>query len=417
MRQVIRAFFDNLGLAFGTFVAHPLRTMLTLLGIVIGVSTVMTMMALLEGLRVKVNKDFSQLGANVFRVDKWPQGFRFGGGGVDWNKISKRPQLTVGDKRALAEQCPSVLRTSATSWQPAQKVRTAMSETQPSVFIIGATVEYPETSGITIAKGRTFNETEELDGRRIAVLGPDVADKLFPTLDPLGQEVRLKGRPYTVVGVMERRGKLLGLFNLDNQVMIPMTTFLGAYGKRRNVSLNIEAVDKDKVDTAMEEVTRVMRQRREVLPMEDNNFEVSTNESMAKSLNDLSNVVTAATFGVCILSLIVGGIGILNIMLVSVTERTREIGIRKALGARKNRILMQFATEAVVLSLVGGLIGIAIGFGLAFLGRWTFGLYTSVPLWSVLISLAMSSGVGLVFGIYPAARAARLDPIEAMRAE
>ena len=176
MRQVIRAFFDNLGLAFGTFVAHPLRTMLTLLGIVIGVSTVMTMMALLEGLRVKVNKDFSQLGANVFRVDKWPQGFRFGGGGVDWNKISKRPQLTVGDKRALAEQCPSVLRTSATSWQPAQKVRTAMSETQPSVFIIGATVEYPETSGITIAKGRTFNETEELDGRRIAVLGPDVTE-------------------------------------------------------------------------------------------------------------------------------------------------------------------------------------------------------------------------------------------------
>jgi putative ABC transport system permease protein len=414
---MIRAFFDNLGLAFGTFVAHPLRTMLTLLGIVIGVSTVMTMMALLEGLRVKVNKDFSQLGANVFRVDKWPQGFHFGGGGVDWNKIAKRPILTVADKRALAEQCPSVLRTSATSWQPAQKVRTAMSETQPSVFIIGATVEYPETSGITIANGRTFNETEELDGRRVAVLGPDVADKLFPSLDPIGQEVRLKGRPYTVIGVMERRGKLLGMFNLDNQVMIPMTTFLGAYGRRRNVSLNIEANDKDSVDKAMEEVTRVMRQRREVAPMEENNFEVSTNESMAKSLNDLSAVVTAATFGVCILSLIVGGIGILNIMLVSVTERTREIGIRKALGARKNRILMQFATEAVVLSLVGGVIGIAIGFGLAFLGRWTFGLYTSVPVWSVVISLAMSSGVGLVFGIYPAARAAKLDPIDAMRAE
>jgi putative ABC transport system permease protein len=171
------------------------------------------------------------------------------------------------------------------------------------------------------------------------------------------------------------------------------------------------------LDKAMEEVTRVMRQRRDVGPTEDNNFEVSTNESMAKSLNDLSNVVTAATFGVCILSLIVGGIGILNIMLVSVTERTREIGIRKALGARKSRILMQFATEAVVLSLVGGLIGIAIGFGLAFLGRWTFGLYTAVPIWAVALSVVMSSGVGLVFGIYPAARAAKLDPIDAMRAE
>ncbi len=414
---MIRAFFDNLKLAFGTFVAHPLRTMLTLLGIVIGVSTVMTMMALLEGLRVKVNKDFSQLGANVFRVDKWPQGFRFGGGGVDWNRIAKRPPLSVADKRALAEQCPSVLRTAASSWQPAQKVRTANTETQPSVFIIGATVEYPETSGVVIATGRMFNDAEEMDGRRVAVLGPDVADKLFPSLDPIGQEVRLKNRPYTVVGVMERRGKLMGMFNLDNQVLVPMTTFLSQYGKRRGVSISIEALDKDHIDKAMEEVTRVLRQRRDVGPMDENNFEVSTNESMAKSLNDLSNVVTAATFGVCILSLIVGGIGILNIMLVSVTERTREIGIRKALGAKKNRILMQFATEAVVLSLVGGVIGIAIGFGLAFLGRWTFGLYTAVPVWAVLLSLGMSSGVGLVFGIYPAARAAKLDPIEAKRAE
>ncbi len=414
---MISALFDNLKLAFGTFVAHPLRTMLTLLGIVIGVATVMTMMALLEGLRVKVNKDFSQLGANVFRIDKWPQGFRFGGGGIDWNKISRRKSLTVADKRAIAEQCPSVLRTAASSWQPGQKVRTANSETQPSVFIIGATVEYPETSGITVASGRMFNDTEELDGRRVAVLGPDVADKLFPSLDPIGQEVRLRNRPYTVVGIMERRGKLMGMFNLDNQVLVPMSTFLSQYGKRRGVSVSIEAIDRDHLEKAMEEATRVMRQRREVPPMDENDFETSTNESMARSLNDLSNVVTAATFGVCILSLIVGGIGILNIMLVSVTERTREIGIRKALGAKKNRILMQFATEAVVLSLVGGVIGIAIGFGLAFLGRWTFGLYTSVPVWSVVLSLGMSSGVGLVFGIYPAARAAKLDPIEAMRAE
>jgi putative ABC transport system permease protein len=138
---------------------------------------------------------------------------------------------------------------------------------------------------------------------------------------------------------------------------------------------------------------------------------------MAKTLNDLSNVVTAATFGVCLLSLIVGGIGILNIMLVSVTERTREIGVRKALGARRARILLQFATEAIALSLVGGLLGIGIGFGLAFLGRWAMGLYTSVPLWSVLLSIGMSSGVGLIFGIYPAARASKLDPVDAMRSE
>jgi putative ABC transport system permease protein len=414
---MIRASLDNLRLAFGTFAAHPLRTMLTLLGIVIGVSTVMTMMALLEGLRLKVNKDFSQLGANVFQVSKWPQGFRMGGSRLNWNKIARRPPLTLDDKRALPELCPAVLRTGASSWQPGQKVRTADTETQPNVFVIGATAEYPDLSGITIARGRMFNDTEDLDGRRVALLGPDVADKLFPSVEPIGQEIRLKGRPYTVVGVMARRGKIMGMFNMDNQVLIPMSTFFGAYGKRRGISLSIEAKDAESFDTAMEQVRRVLRQRRDVAPADDDNFELATNESMAKSLNELSMVVTVATFGVCLLSLIVGGIGILNIMLVSVSERTREIGVRKALGARRFRILAQFATEAVTLSLVGGLLGIGIGFGLAFLGRWALGLYTSVPLWAVLLSVGMSSGVGLVFGIYPAARAARLDPVEAMRSE
>jgi putative ABC transport system permease protein len=414
---MIRAFFDNLRLAFGTFFAHPLRTLLTLLGIVIGVATVMTMMALLEGLRLKVNKDMSQLGANVFTVSKWPQGIHFGGGSIDWNKISRRKKLTLGDKVALAESCPSVLRTAGQAADWAQKLRTSDAETQGNVSVIGATWEYPDTAGITIADGRMFNEGDDAEARHVVVLGPDVADKLFPRLTPLGQEVRIKNRPYTVIGVMARRGKVLGMFNMDNQAIIPLSTFFNSFGKGRTLRLNVEAIDAEHADQALDEVTRVLRQRRSVDPNEENDFEISTNESMSKSLNDLSNVVTAATFGVCLLSLIVGGIGILNIMLVSVTERTREIGVRKALGARKNRILLQFATEAVSLSLVGGLMGIGIGFGLAFLGRWALGLYTAVPLWSVLLSVGMSSGVGLVFGIYPAARAAKLDPVDAMRAE
>jgi putative ABC transport system permease protein len=415
---MIRAFFDNFRLAFGTFFAHPLRTMLTLLGIVIGVSTVMVMMALLEGLRIKVNNDMSQLGANVFRVDKWPQGFHIGGGNqLNWNKISKRPRLTLDDKRAILEHCPSVIRTSAAGWAPAQKVKTALTETQANVFVNGTTDDYPETSGITVAKGRYFNEQEDLDARQVAVLGPDVADKLFPSLEPVGQEIRLQNRPYTVVGVLTRRGKVLGLFNLDNMVMIPINTYFAAYGKKRSVSINVQAKDQESTDKAMEEVQRLMRQRHGLGVTAENDFETATNESMAKSLNDMSNVITAATFGVCLLSLLVGGIGILNIMLVSVTERTREIGVRKALGARKNRILLQFATEAVVLSLVGGVLGLALGLGLAGLGRWALGLYTAVPVWAVVVSLVMSSGVGVVFGIYPAARAAKLDPVDAMRAE
>jgi putative ABC transport system permease protein len=414
---MIRAFIDNLRLSFGTFVANPLRSMLTLLGIVIGVATVVTMMALLEGLRVKVNRDLSQLGANVFRVDKWPQGIHFGGNRTNWDKIARRPALTLDDRRALVEHCPSVLRVSAASWNPGLKVSTAVTETQPNVFVQGTTPDYPDTAGMQIADGRFFNDTEDLDGRQVAVLGPDVADRLFAKVNPIGQDVRIKGRPYTVVGILERRGKLLGLFNMDNVVVLPMSTFLEQFGKKRSVSLNIQAREGASVDRAQEEVERVLRQRRRVNPNDENNFEIATNESMAKTLNDLSKVITAATFGVCLLSLLVGGIGILNIMLVAVTERTREIGVRKALGARRRRILLQFATEAVTLSLLGGVLGIAVGFGVAFLGRWTLGLYTAVPIWAVALSLAMSSGVGLVFGIYPAARASRLDPVEAMRSE
>jgi putative ABC transport system permease protein len=413
----MRTFFDNLRLAFGTFLANPLRTLLTLLGIMIGVTTVVTMMALLEGLSTKVNRDLSQLGANVFRVDKWPVGIHIGGNRMNWNKIGARPPLTVSDRRAIVEHCPSVTVASASSAQPGQRVSTAAAETQPNVFVVGATVDYAETAGVTIASGRFFNEADDIDGRQVTVLGPDVVDRLFPNANPLGQEVRMRGRPYTVIGVLERRGKVLGLFNLDNMIFVPMNTYLGAYGKRRSVSINVQARDKDLVERSQEEVTRLLRNRRQVAPSDENNFEIATNESMAKTLNDLSKVITAATFGVCFLSLLVGGIGILNIMLVAVTERTKEIGVRKALGATRRRILLQFATEAVVLSLVGGVIGIGAGFGLAFLGRWTLGLYTSVPTWAVLLSLAMSSGVGLVFGIYPAARAARLDPIEAMRSE
>ena len=184
-----------------------------------------------------------------------------------------------------------------------------------------------------------------------------------------------------------------------------------------NATINVVANGPELVQRAQDEVTAVLRRRRDVPPGAPNNFEIDTNESVTRTFNNLSNVITAAGVGICLLSLVVGGIGILNIMLVSVTERTVEIGIRKALGAKRARILGQFAIEAVTLSFVGGVIGLVLGFGIAFLARWALGFPTVVPAWAVALALAMSSGVGLVFGIYPAARAARLDPVEAMRME
>jgi putative ABC transport system permease protein len=409
----MRAFLDNLWLAIGTFLGNPLRSLLTLLGIVIGVTTVITMMALIEGLRLKVNKDLSMLGANTFLVAKFPSGFNRG----NWQKYSKRKPLTMEDSRAILEFCPSVSAVGVSDDQGGQKIATASAETRPSVLVMGSSASYIDTSGMNIASGRFFGDTEDVDGRHVAVVGLDVADALFPGRSPLGNEIRIKGRPFTVIGVLQRRGSFLGMVSMDNNVIIPLRTFQQLFGKSRSLDLNVQASDATLVQKAQDEVTTLMRRRREVPALAPNDFEVQTNESMTATFNDLSKVITIAGFGVCLLSLVVGGIGILNIMLVSVTERTKEIGIRKALGARKRRILGQFATEAVLLALVGGAIGVALGFGLSFLGRWMLGFTTMVPMWAVALSLAMSSGVGLIFGIYPAARAAKLDPVEAMRSE
>ena len=407
------AMADNLRLAMGTFMGNPLRTLLTLLGIVIGVTTVIVMMALIEGLRLKVNNDLSQLGANTFEVSKWPSGF----GRVNWRMYAKRQDLTLEDMRAIQEFCPSVGVVSASDGSGGQKISSATIETRPSVQVTGATSEYINTSGITVASGRFFSPVEAVDGRQVAVVGIDVADTLFPGMEPLGQQLRVKGRPFTVIGVLQRRGSFLGMVSMDNVLIVPIRAYEMVYGEVDSVEIAVQAREPELLEKAKEEVTNLMRRRRDVAPLAPNDFEVHTNESMTQTFNSLSQVITIASFGVCLLSLVVGGIGILNIMLVSVTERTKEIGIRKALGARKFRILAQFATEAVLMSLLGGAIGVGLGFGLAFLSRWVLGFNTVVPPWAVALSLVMSSGVGLVFGIYPAARAARLDPVEAMRSE
>ncbi|MDY7228120.1 ABC transporter permease [Hyalangium rubrum] len=409
----MRAILDNIRLALGTFLGNPLRSLLTLLGIVIGVTTVITMMALIEGLRTKVNKDLSQLGANTFQATKWPSGF----GRFNWQKYAKRPNLTLEDAHAIEESCPSVSAVAAADDEGGQKIATASEETRPTVRVYGATPEYVDTSGISVASGRFFGTTETVDGRPVAVVGVDVAESLFPGANPINHEIRIKGRPFTIIGVLQRRGSFLGMMSMDNLVIMPLKSFQQLYGKARSLDINIQATEATQVQKAQDEVTNLLRRRRDVGPLDESNFEIHTNESMTQTFNQLSVVISIAGFGVCLLSLVVGGIGILNIMLVSVTERTREIGIRKALGARKWRILGQFAIEAVILSLVGGVIGVALGFGLAFLGRWMLGFPTVVPLWAVALALGMSSLVGLVFGIYPAARAARLDPVEAMRSE
>jgi len=409
------ALLDNLRLAVGTLAANPLRSLLTLLGVVIGVTTVVTMMALVEGLRTKVTADLSQLGANVFTISKWPGGINFGR--IDWRRFQRRPNVGLRELNAVREGCPSVVLASAHTWLGPNKISSALAETLPNVIVIGSTAEWIDTSGRAVSTGRFFSANEVDEARPVAVLGLDVADRLFPGQDPLGQQVRVRGRIFRVVGVLEKRGKMFGVFNADSMLLLPLPNALDIFGRNRSMRVNVQAVDPTQLQRAQDEVTALLRMKRNVKPGAPNNFEIDTNESMTRTFNNLSTVITAASFGICLLSLVVGGIGILNIMLVSVTERTREIGIRKALGAKRRRILGQFALEAVTLSLFGGVLGLLLGLSLTALGRWAFGFPMTVPPWAIALALAMSSGVGLVFGIYPAARAAALDPVEAMRSE
>jgi putative ABC transport system permease protein len=403
---------DNFRLALQTFWGHRLRSTLTLLGIVIGVATVVSMMALLEGLERKVDELLAGLGANGFQLQKWPMGF----GEFDMDKINRRPNISFADFEAIEKHVPEVAKVTAEAWDGGKKLSTAERETRTGVTLAGGTIHFFATNAMEVSKGRVFSESEVEDGSQVMVIGPDIADVLFADIEPVGQEVRLKGRSFQVIGVMTRKGGFLGQ-GYDNTGVIPIPAFFELYGKNRSLNVSMQAWDTARLQRAQDGVELLMRHRHNLRSDQESDFTIFSNESATATVNQISAVVTAASFGVCILSLIVGGIGILNIMLVSVTERTHEIGVRKALGARRGRILGQFATEAVLLSLLGGLAGVALGFFVAFLGRWALGFPTSVPPWAVGVALAMSSGVGLLFGIYPAARAANLDPVEAMRSE
>ncbi|QSQ11864.1 ABC transporter permease [Myxococcus landrumensis] len=405
------ALLDTLRLAFGTFVSNPLRSFLTLLGIVIGATTVVSMMGIIEGLRNEVNENMSELGSNCFQVQRLP----FGAGNLSAAEMARRPRFTDADLSAI-RGLPSVLTAAGEDSKGGQKMYTALRETRANVGVWAGTPEYFQTNSVTVATGRAFTDVEYLDGRQVAVVGPNIADVLWPGMQPLGQTFRLKGRTFVVVGTLQRKGSFLGGGGQDNSLMIPLTTFRPLFGVG-DYRVSVQAHTGELVKRAQDEVTLLMRRRHGLAPLEPDDFFVFSNESATEMFNGMSKVISAASFGVCLLSLLVGGIGILNIMLVAVTERTREIGIRKALGAKKRRILAQFATEAVVLSLAGGLLGVALGIGASHLVRWVIGLPTEVPAWAVWLSLAMSSGVGLGFGIYPAARAAKLDPVEAMRTE
>ncbi len=406
---------DNVAMALGTLRANPLRSLLTLLGIVIGAGTVVAMMSLTEGLREKVTTDFAMLGPGTFQVQKFPAPGTFGH--RDWRKYEQRRALTREQGEGL-RGLPHVRLVSIEEYpSKPEVVSTRARSTKQNIDVGGVLPDYMEANGVTIAEGRFITDGDVELGRRVAVLGADVADLLFPGGSAVGQEVRLRGRPFEVVGVAERQGSVLGMGSKDGWTMMPWTSYEIAFGRNPNNNIAIVATSPEDVNKAIDEVVATLRRLRGLSPGEENDFDYYTNASATETLDQLIAMIGAATFGVCALALLVGGIGIMNIMLVSVTERTREIGVRKALGARRRRILIQFLFEAVTLSALGGIFGVLLGAGLAVGAREVFSVPASVPAWAVLLSLFTACGAGLLFGIYPAARASRLDPVEAMRTE
>ncbi len=406
---------DNVTMALGTLRANPLRSLLTLLGIVIGAGTVVAMMSLTEGLRLKVTTDFAMLGPGTFQVQKWPAPGTFGH--RDWRKYDQRRPITREQGEALRD-LPHIRLVSIEEYpNRPEAVSTRKKSTKQNVDVGGVLPDYLEANGVTIAQGRFITDGDVELGRRVVVIGADVADVLFPDGQALGEEVRLRGRPFEVVGVAQRQGSVLGLKSKDGWAMMPWPAYEVAFGRNPNNNVALVASSPEDIQKAIDEVVTRLRRLRGLAPGEENDFDYYTNESATETLDQLITMIGAATFGVCALALLVGGIGIMNIMLVSVTERTREIGVRKALGARRGRILAQFLFEAVTLSALGGLLGVLLGGGVAVGLREVMSVPTSIPAWAVLLSLFTACGAGLLFGIYPAARASRLDPVEAMRTE
>jgi putative ABC transport system permease protein len=405
---------DTVSMALSTLRANPLRSLLTLLGIVIGASTVVAMMSLTEGFRLKVTKDLAQLGAGSFQVQKWPV---MDFGGSDRQKYARRKDLTREQGEAL-RVLPHVAHVSIEAWNPGgERLWTRERATRPNVQVAGGLPDYQFANMLAVGQGRFLSDVDMQLGRRVVFVGSDVADLLFPGEDPLGKELRIRATAFTVIGVAERMGTALGIESRDAFAVIPIVVFDQALGRPRNHNIAIQATAPDDVGKAIDETVALLRRIRNVRPGDENDFEIFTNDSVSATFNNLAAVVAAATFGVCALALLVGGIGIMNIMLVSVSERTREIGVRMAMGARRRRILAQFVVESTVLSALGGVGGVLLGAAVAVAAREIWQVPSSIPAWAVVLSLASASGCGLLFGIYPAARASRLDPVEAMRTE
>jgi len=393
--------------ALRSLFANKMRSFLAMLGIIIGVAAVISMLGLAAGAKARIMDRISAMGTNLLVV-------RPGSRGSHGVQSSTAQNLTLDDAEAILAAVPGV-RQLAPVVMGAAQLKYFNKNTNASVT--GTSITYFPIRGFDVERGRAFTEVEVERSSRVAVLGPTTAEELFGTADPLGETFKIKGINFRVVGVLKAKGDQ-GWFNPDKQAIVPYPTAMNQlFGLDHLREIDIQAVNEDTLDDVEEAATTLLRKRHRIQADADSDFSIRNQAEMLETMSSVTRTFTLLLGGIASISLLVGGIGIMNIMLVTVTERTREIGVRKAIGAKDRDILSQFLLEAVLMSGLGGVFGVAVGVGGAHVISGLMQATAVVEMWSVLLALLFSASVGIFFGFYPARRAARLDPIEALRYE
>ena len=411
----LRLLNESFRLAVLSLRANKLRTLLTLLGVIVGVTSVIAVITIISGLDKTVASAFSSQGSTVFSVSKRPLVIT---SREDFIKFNRRKEVTKEDAEVVQRVCRSCDRLGmAVNGQGLVKFAENKSE---NVSVRGLTPIMFDIENTTIQAGRRWTDQEAAGGRDVCVIGTDLLENVFNSRSPasvIGEVIRVDGIPYQVIGVADSFGKVLG-FSRDNFVFIPFPAGQRMFGSRNSITIHIQVDDSSNFETAKDEVRAIMRNRRgRTFSDEDDGFSVESQDAFISIYKNATSGIYAATIAVAAVSLVVGGIVVMNIMLVSVTERTKEIGIRKAVGARRRDILQQFLIEAITVTAVGGAIGVIVGYGLAYLLSFAMGFPVSIRLQSAVMGVGVSLVVGITSGLYPAMRAAKLDPIEAMRNE
>jgi putative ABC transport system permease protein len=405
---------ESIAMAGSAVRANKLRSILTLVGIAVGIFSIIIVMTAMAVLQNSIEEGMTQLGANTFQMQRFPASI---GGGPRF-KYRNRKNITYEQGVAVHDRATLAEAVGIECWNFGRIVFWGGQRTNPNVSIAGENIEGIATNDWNVDNGRSFSAVDVDLARPVAVLGSPVAEKLFPPqVDPIGQSIRVDGRVYTVIGVFKKKGGALG-GNQDNFVVVPITTFFQVYGKSDiDIHIMVKALSKDVMEDAIEQSRMILRAARHVPPGAEDDFGYFSNDSLIKEFNDLTLIFRMVVLAVSSIALIAAGVGIMNIMLVSVTERTREIGVRKSVGAQKRDILSQFIVEAVILCELGGFAGIFLGVLGGNILSLIMGVPTVIPWDWVAIGLLVCSFVGLVFGIYPAWKAANLDPIDALRYE